>query len=82
MNYTLYIKPTCPYSIKAKQLLKQNNEKVVIYNVDKYGGIDNVYNQLESKGFLHNIKRRTVPIVFEDGKYIGGFSELKIYYNQ
>ncbi len=70
MKAKLYTKPTCPFCIKAKEVLTQKNIKFEDFDVstdpklrakisDSVGGYS------------------TVPMIFLDDKFIGGFSELK-----
>lgn len=70
MKAKLYTKPTCPFCIKAKEVLTQKNIKFEDFDVstdpklrakisDSVGGYS------------------TVPMIFLDDEFIGGFSELK-----
>ena len=77
----------CPYSNNAIKLLKQYKKSFKGYcvkdpsknidkkqdlinclkNTSKYTGFDNSYN--------------TLPIIFHNGKFIGGYDQLKSYIN-
>ncbi|MDO4289304.1 MAG: glutaredoxin 3 [Eubacterium sp.] len=64
----LYTWPHCPYCNNAKQLLKDKN--VAFSDVDIYG------NEEMRDALTEKTGQRTVPYVFIDDEFIGGFSEL------
>ena len=70
MSYTIYGKPSCPYCERAKNLLHSI-------------GLDYTYIDLSQElSKLEEFKQqgfRTVPIIYIDDKYIGGFNELQDY---
>ena len=64
----LYTWPHCPYCINAKTLL---DHKHVAY-ID-----ENIYGNEEMRSVLEEkTGQRTVPFIFVDNEFIGGFSEL------
>ncbi len=70
-EFLIYIKPTCPYCQKAMSIMKENNLKFNIVNVNE--------NQEKFKNIKEIMKVNTVPQIFYiiDGKskniqYIGG----------
>ena len=69
-TYSLYWKPKCPWSQKAHQLLTKRRKRVQVFDVDSIGGLQTVLLRLNLK------KHKTVPIVYKDDKFIGGFTEL------
>ena len=76
-SYTIYTKSNCIYCDRAKELL--SNEDPIIVNCDEY---------LRDKEFFLNhmdnltpLPHRTFPFIFHKGKFIGGFDETKIYFN-
>ena len=77
--YTIYTKSNCKYCILAKELL--NNENFTVIDCDKYIDIDkdNFLNFIKS---LTNIDYKTFPIIFFDKKFIGGYSNLTIYFEK
>ena len=79
-GFTIYTKTGCPYCDKAKDLLK--NEKIVlIVNCDDYLIKDKeVFLKFIEK--IAGIQHRTFPMVFKDGEFIGGFTEIKSYYDK
>ena len=71
-NVVIYTKSTCPFCINAKLLLKKEKIKYIEKEVVK------------NQKYLEEMKKRThgkntVPQIFINGKYIGGFSELQTY---
>lgn len=65
----IYSSLTCPYCDHAKDLLDQKGLKYNEINVDKDP------NKLAE--MIDRTGRRTVPQIFIDGKYIGGFDDLR-----
>jgi len=70
----IYSKPTCPYCIKAKQLLKKLKLKYKEYdvNISKY----------KKEMILRTNNAKTVPQIFIKGHLIGGYDNLYVLYNQ
>ena len=66
----IYTKPTCPYCIKAKALLDFKKITYKEYNVTENPALKN--EAIERSG-----GRLTVPQIFINSKYIGGYSELR-----
>ena len=79
--YTLYIKPTCPHSLKAINILNARNSRYDIIDVSKLGGTLAVVHAMKENGFIPKAtKHNTVPIVFgPKGTFIGGCTELMNY---
>jgi glutaredoxin len=77
--YTIYTKNNCSYCSKAKSLLENENPKPLIINCDHYLNSNR-------NGFLLFIKNltgvsyNTFPMVFYNGLFIGGYTELKQHY--
>lgn len=68
-NVELYTKPTCPYCIRAKQLL--DSKGITYKDTDvSAGGAEREEMLSRSNG------RTTVPQIFIDGKHIGGSDDL------
>jgi len=77
-GFTIYSKSGCTFCVKVKSLLK---EKSLIFNV-----IDCDEYLIEDKpAFLEFIKQlagkevNIFPMIFFDGKFIGGYNETKDY---
>lgn len=65
----IYSKSYCPYCVKAKQLLKNKN-------ID-FTEIDITDNQtLIEELLLKSFGRKTVPQIFIDDFYVGGYDDL------
>ena len=77
-GFTIYSKSGCPNCNKVKLLLKEKNLLFSIIDCDEY--------ILENKDFfllfikeLINKEWKTFPIVFDNGKFIGGYQETQKY---
>lgn len=75
----LFGKDTCPYCQKAKTLLKEKNIEFEYHEVIK--------NQKDMAEMVARVKPiigektpLTVPQIWLDGKYIGGYTELATYF--
>ena len=76
-GYTIYTKNNCSYCERVKTLLK--NEKVLIIPCDEYLEEDRE-EFLIFVEVITGISYKTFPMVFLDGKFIGGFTETKKQY--
>ena len=81
IGFTIYSKSGCSYCTDVKKLLLDKQIFFVDVDCDKY--------LIEDKErFLSFIKEkankdhRTFPIVFKDGKFIGGFTETKLQFDK
>jgi glutaredoxin len=88
-HIVIYGRYSCPYCQNAIELLK-NNKKVIFVEVDTESPIIlelNTKGTTNPRKYLHKdtlveilkdeLKgHTTVPIIFKDGKFIGGFSNL------
>ena len=81
IGFTIYSKSNCSYCIKVKKLLLDKQIFYLDISCDEY--------LLENKEeFLLFIKQqankeyKTFPIVFKDGKFIGGFTETQYYFDK
>lgn len=74
MKALIWSKPDCPYCIMAQQLLTQKG-----YDIDerKIGFGWNREQLLESVPTA-----KTVPQIFLDNTYIGGYTDLKKYFEE
>jgi glutaredoxin len=72
MKAIVWSKPVCPYCISAKALLTQRQYEIE----ERMVGTDYTKEQL-----LEAVPHaRTVPQIFIDGEYIGGFDDLKKHF--
>lgn len=64
----IYSRPVCPYCDMAKNVLNAKNipftEKNAMQHAEEFKALAEKYNH------------RTVPMIFLNGEFIGGFSEL------
>lgn len=69
----IYSKPDCDWCDKAKQLLNdmQIPYKEYIYETD--------YTKEELKNLIGHDKKLTVPQIFINNKYVGGYQEMISY---
>jgi glutaredoxin len=77
-GFTIYSKSGCPNCLTTKNLLKENNLFFKQVNCDDYL----LENKEEFLTFIENIAEtsyRTFPMVFYDGKFIGGAKTTKEY---
>ena len=70
----VWSKMQCPYCDMAKALLKQKN---IEFEERKIGSGWTIEQLLEA---VPNV--RSVPQIILDGKYIGGFTELKAHFDK
>ncbi len=72
-GFTIYSKNDCPYCIKAKKVLDNDNLKYLIIYCDQYL-IENRHSFIEFMSQYTN--QKTFPYIFYNGTFIGGFTEL------
>jgi glutaredoxin len=80
-GFTIYSKSGCSNCTKVKKLLLDKQSFSLDISCDEY--------LIEDKeGFLLFIKERAnkeyriFPMVFKDGKFIGGFTETKLHFDK
>lgn len=72
MTVTIYTKDNCPHCVGAKNLLLLKGKP---YNEIKIGS------DIMREQFLENFPHvKTVPYIIIDGSPVGGFSDLKEYF--
>ena len=75
---TVYTKQNCPYCSKAKTILTNTNISFQVIKCDAFLEIDKT-------AFLDTMRKktqrdyRTFPMIFDQGNFIGGYSELQSY---
>ena len=77
-GFTIYSKSGCPNCKNVKKLLEENKMEFYIIDCDEYL-IEEKDKFLE---FIANICKKEVkvfPMIFFDGKFVGGFKETKEY---
>jgi glutaredoxin len=81
IGFTIYSKNNCSYCTKVKKLLLNNKHFFLDIECDEYLIKDKEHFLLFIKE-IANKEYRTFPMVFYDGKFIGGFDETYKYVNQ
>lgn len=79
-KYVIFYSEWCGYSMKAVKLLENNKLQFKGYKIDKIkGDIDTLVSNLKLTSNLTNFnkKHRTRPIIFKNGKFLGGYTELQ-----
>ena len=76
-GYTIYSKSGCPNCTKAKKLVA--SEKYNIVDCDDYI-IEDKEDFLYFMSTLIGKEYRVFPMIFKDGKFIGGYAELETFY--
>ena len=69
-NITIYSTPTCPFCIRVKQFLKENN--VVFTDIDVSSDQEKAQDMIKKSGQMG------VPVIDIDGEIIVGFDKEKI----
>jgi glutaredoxin len=74
----LYV-PTCHYSMGAIDLLNKSGYPYYGYDINTIGGMELVLKSLNDNRNILDFdpQHRTKPIIFYNGKFIGGYTELK-----
>ena len=78
-GYVIFYSEWCGWSMKAVQLLKDAGVKCKGYIIDKIDGdLPFILNRLNinSKKLKFKKNHKTRPLVFKDGKFIGGHDAL------
>ena len=74
MKATIYTKDNCTYCVQAKTLMKIRGREWEELNMQK---VPTLRDQLMEKCEKINVSPRTVPQIWLDDTYVGGFTELK-----
>jgi glutaredoxin 3 len=74
MKATIYTKDNCTYCVQAKTLMKIRGIEWEELNMQQ---IPSMRNELMEKCEKINVLPRTVPQIWLDDTYVGGFQELK-----
>lgn len=84
MQAEIWTKPNCPYCVKAKSLLSKNDVSYEEYII----GSDLTSNDLKTGQHLRTREdllsivpnAKTVPQIWLNGNYVGGYTELEAFY--
>ena len=74
-GFTIYSKSGCPNCVKAKALLNSKHLLLKVVNCDEYI-IEDKETFLLFITSLTNREVKSFPIVFYDGKFVGGYNEM------
>jgi glutaredoxin 3 len=72
MQAEVYSRDKCPFCIKAKMLLTQRGVEITETMLDE----DNKSVLIERVVTATGAEPRTVPQIFIDGEYVGGYTDL------
>lgn len=81
-TYIIFFSYSCGYSVNALNLLKKSKLKFKGYDIDKICSLSELLNILISSNIDFDKHHRTKPIVFYNGKFIGGYTELNSIINK
>lgn len=78
--YVIFFSYGCPYCENALKLLNLKNVHYRGYDIDTLdGGVNHLLNVLINNAdqLNYNINHHTKPIIFKNGKFLGGYDELR-----
>jgi glutaredoxin 3 len=75
MNALIYSKPDCAFCVKAKQFMWGADIDFTEHTV----GVDILWENVQARA---PIDIKTVPQIWIDGEYIGGYAELVKWYSE
>lgn len=70
MKVEIYTWSFCPYCINAKELLEEQNIPYIEHKIDGDQG--------KKRELFERTGQNTVPFIFINDKFIGGYEELKV----
>jgi len=74
MKIEIYAKEHCPYCIDAKNAMKQAGYAYTEYTIGKDATKEDVQKRVDSLGL--DVKIMTVPQIFIEDAYVGGYTDL------
>lgn len=77
MTTEIYSKPNCPYCVKAKHLLEKRGVPYI-----EHSAVEQRESLIERVTTATGQPPRTVPQIWLEGKYIGGYDQLAAYFAQ
>jgi glutaredoxin len=78
MRALIYTKEECPYCVKAKALLKSMGVLTIERKLDVDFTRETLMDKLTAANA--NVSRLSVPQVWLDGEYVGGFDRLQQFF--
>jgi len=85
LNYTIYTKPKCSFCDKAKDLLKDMSPAPIWIDSTPYLATEsskNLFLQFIQDSAKLPAPYKTFPMIFCNGRFVGGFTEAKIFHEQ
>ena len=77
-NIVIFGNHDCPFCIKAKQLVKNHKKlKLKKFIPISISELKVIKNQIKTNKYIPN----TVPLILDNGDYLGGFAELSKKYS-
>ena len=80
-SYTIYSKSSCLYCTKAKGLLQNERVPPLVVNCDEFL-LENKQEFLNLMKSLIGYEYRTFPMIFKNGRFIGGYNKTKEFYEE
>lgn len=80
-SYTIYSKSGCLYCTKAKVLLQNERVPPLFVNCDKFL-LENKEEFFDLMKSLIGYEYKTFPIIFKNGRFIGGYNKTKDFYEE
>ncbi len=74
MKIEVYSKDFCPYCLNAKAAMKEAGLEYTDVNIPKEASKEDVQKRVDALGL--DVKIMTVPQIFIDDQYVGGYDEL------
>lgn len=71
-------KTNCPFCHEASGILKERNVSFKEYNVDDLSGRESI--QKLALEIMNKEKHKTFPMIYLNGKFVGGCDKLKEHY--
>ena len=78
MNAVIYSKDGCGFCVAAKKLLESKGIRFVEYNISSQ---PDKRTELLEAAALENVVPRTVPQIWLNNKYIGGYDKLSLFFS-
>jgi glutaredoxin len=80
-SYTIYSKSGCLYCTKAKGLLQNERVSPLVVNCDEFL-LGNKEEFLDLMKSLIGYEYKTFPMIFKNGRFIGGYNKTKEFYEE
>ena len=72
-DYILYTKDNCKFCVMAKKLLSSEGKNYSEFNITNTSNRETMFEHIKKSGAP---APKTVPQIFHNDKYIGGYTEL------